>query len=327
MMYNTVQENQRRNFVMKKRVIVIIIAALAVIGVVTGIIVGTSVKRGDSAGTSASESMNGTSGAQTSESSGAGENSGAGGNSEEGKESKITETEHTWEISSRTAENLTITTVYVCKTCGETKTETISGKEAVMAMLKASADNTQKAENITLKFSDNDSDENSDRGTILVSIASDGRLVIDDRDNSFPQDYYMITPVEDGKFLYREINQGESGKGLKHIFEGEKMTFENCKNITVWGAYEMLSANFFELSDDAKYSLKIENNRYLLTIDCSDESGTGVFKYVFDENFVYAAETYSSDQNIRFDYKLEFNEETYKKADEFLSSLQYDEEE
>ena len=306
---------------MKKRVIIIIIAALAVIGVVTGIIVGTSVKHGDSAGTSASESISGTSGAQTSESSGAGDNS------EEGKESKIAETEHTWEISSRTAENLTITTVYVCKTCGETKTETISGKEAVMEMLKTSASNTQKAENITLKFSDSDSDENSDRGWILVSIASDGKLVVDDRDNSFPQDYYMFTPVGDGKFLYREINQGESGKGLKHIVEGEKMTFENCKNITVWGAYEMLSANLFELSDDAKYTLKIENNLYSLTIDCSDESGTGILKYVFDEKQVYAAESFSRDQNMKFDYKLEFDEETYKKADEFLSSLEYDEEE
>lgn len=313
---------------MKKRVIIIIIAALAVVGVVTGIIVGTSVKHGDSAGTSASESLNGTSGAQTSESSGAGENSGVGGNSEEGKESKITETEHTWEISSRTAENLTITTVYVCKTCGETKTETISGKEAVMAMLKTSASNTQKAENITVKFNDMDSDGtlNPD-DCILISFASDGRFVIADGDNSFPQDYYILTPVGDGKFMYREEIHETPGKGRMHIFEDMKMTFENTNNIAAKSAYIMLSIEEIEFPDTAKYSLKIENNRYLLTIDCSDESGTGIFKYVFDEKQVYAAETYSSDQNIRFDYKLEFDEEKYKQADEFLSSLQYDEEE
>lgn len=292
---------------MKKRVIIIIIAALAVIGVVTGIIVGVNVKRGNSAGTSAGTS--------------------ASESFEESKESKITETEHIWEISSRTAENFTVSTVSVCKMCGEKKTETVDGREAIMAMLKTSAGNTQKAENITLKFSDDDSDENSDRGIILVSIASDGKLVVDDRDNSFPQDYYMFTPVGDGKFLYREEIHGTSGKGRKHTFEGEKMTFGNCKNITVWGAYEMLSASIFELSDDAKYTLKIENNLYSLTIEYSDESRTDILKYVFDEKQVYAAESYSREQNMRFDYKLEFDEEAYKRADEFLSSLEYDEEE
>ncbi len=324
-----------------KKILIIVIAAIVVAGAATGITI-AAVNGGNSQTSSASESQSvstvestggseqASAGGQTSEESGDEQTSEESGDEQTSEESGDEQTseesgdEQTSTSEETSDEPATGSDEEVSESTSEStsaKPSTITTDEAV-EILKTAMQKTRNSSDITVNFIETDGNGKPDGGTILYSFCGDGRMVIDDKDNYFKNDYYTITIV-DGGYLYREINH-ENNKCRSESLT-EKTTFLNCDAITVICAREYLSSEVFGIIQ-ATPELTVKNGVYTLKYTLSS-SNVEAITYVFDKNVVYSILCLEGRQGYIYEFKQSFAEGVFNRADAYLSSLEPDDEE